>query len=90
MARKRFTAEQIVAILREAERATDKAEVFRTHGISDQTYYRWKRMYGGLGVSEVQRIKQLEDENRKLKQLLGEQTLVIDTLKQYQKKRGWL
>lgn len=90
MARKRFNAEQIVAILREVERATDKQEVLRTHGISEQTFYRWKRMYGGLGVSEVRRIKELEEENRKLKQLAGEQALVIDTLKEYQKKRGWL
>ena len=90
MARKRFGAEQIVAILREVEREPNRDEVLRKHGVSDQTYYRWKRMYGGLGVTEVKRIKELEDENRKLKELAGEQALVIDTLKQYQKKRGWL
>ena len=90
MARKWFTAEQVVAILREVERATDRSEVLRTHGINDQTYYRWKRMYGGLGSPEVRRIKELEEENRKLKQVAGEQVLVIQTLKEYQKKRGWL
>lgn len=90
MARKRFKAEQIVAILREVERSTDRQEVLRTHGISDQTYYRWRRMYGGLGSPEVRRIKELEEENRRLKQVAGEQVLVIQTLKEYQKKRGWL
>jgi len=62
MARKRFTPEQIVAILREAERGTERKALFRRHGISEQTFYRWKRMYGGLGVSEVKRIKQLDGE----------------------------
>ena len=90
MARKRFTGEQIVAILREVERATHREGVFRAHGISEQTFYRWKRMYEGLGASEVRRIKELEDENRKLKQLAGEQALVIDTQKEVMKKRGWL
>lgn len=90
MARKRFTQEQIVAILREAERGVQRQTVFRKHGISEQTFYRWKRMYGGLGVSEVRRIKALEEENRKLKHLAGEQALVIETMKDYQKQRGWL
>ena len=87
MARKRFTPEQIVAILREIER-DGRDSVLKKHNISDQTYYRWKRMYGGLGVSEVQRIKHLEKENGRLKKLAGEQALVIDTLKEFQKKRG--
>jgi len=59
MARKRFRAEQIVAILREVERSLDRSTVLRTHNVSDQTYYRWKRMYGGLQTSEVRRIKEL-------------------------------
>jgi len=90
MARKRFTQEQIVTLLREAERGTNRPALFRKHGICEQTFYRWKRMYGGLGVSEVRRIKALEDENRKLKQLAGEQALVIETMKDHQKQRGWL
>ena len=90
MARKRFKPEQIVAILRDVERSGKREETIRKHGVSDQTYYRWKRMYGGMGVSEVKRIKELEEENRKLKQLAGEQALVIETLKEHQKKRGWL
>lgn len=90
MARKRFSAEQIVAILREVERSQDRSTVLRTHNVSDQTYYRWKRMYGGLQTSEVRRIKELEEENRQLKKIAGEQALVIDTQKEYMKKRGWL
>ena len=65
MARKRFTQEQIVAILREAERGTNRPTLFRKHGICEQTFYRWKRMYGGLGVSEVRRIKELEELEKK-------------------------
>ena len=90
MTRKRFTDEEIVAILREAERVGSIKEVIRKHGISDQTFYRWRRMYGGMEASQVRRIKELEEENRKLKQLLGEQALVIDTLKEYSKKKGWM
>ena len=89
MARKRFTEEQIVAILREAERIGGSKEVVRKHGISDQTFYRWKRMYGGLGVSEVKRSRQLEEENRKLKELLGEQAMVIQAQREVMKKKGW-
>jgi putative transposase len=90
MARKRFKPEQIVRILREVERSGTRHDVIRKHGISEQTYYRWKRMYGGLGVSEVKRIKELEKENRRLKELAGEQALAIETLKEYQKERGLL
>jgi putative transposase len=89
MAKKRFLSEQIVAILREAEKAPALDEVLRKHGISDQTYYRWKRMYGNLGISEVQRIKQLEDENRKLKQLVGDQALALQVLQEHVKKKGY-
>ncbi len=83
MARKRFKPEQIVGILRDIERSANRQEAIRKHGVSEQTYYRWKKMYGGLGASEVQRIKELEKENKRLKQLAGEQALVIDTLKEY-------
>ena len=90
MARKRYTPEKIVAILREAERGGDRHELFKKHGISEQTFYRWRKMYGGMGVSEIRRIKELEEENRKLKELAGQQALVIEAMKEYQKKRGWL
>ena len=90
MARKRYKEEQIVAILREAEKGGDRQELYKKHGISEQTFYRWKKMYGGLGISEIKRIKELEDQNRKLKELAGQQALVIEAMKEYQKKRGWL
>ena len=88
MARKRRRAEEIVAILREAERGTPREQIFKKHGISEQTFYRWKKMYGGLGIPEVRRIKQLEEENRKLKQLVGDQQLVIQVQKEFMEKRG--
>ena len=88
MARKRFTAEQIVDILREAERAPTTDEVLRKHGLSAQTFYRWKRMYGGVGTVEVQRMKHLESENRQLKQLVGDQALALQVLHEDLKKRA--
>jgi putative transposase len=88
MAKKRFTAEQIVAILREAEKAPTNEETLRKHGISEQTFYRWKKMYANLGTPEVQRIKLLEKENRQLKQLAGDQALAIQVLNEYIKKKG--
>ena len=88
MAKKRFTAEQIVAILREAEKAPTNEEVLRKHGISQQTFFRWKKMYANLGVAEVQRIKQLEKENRQLKELAGDQALAIQVLKEFIEKNG--
>jgi putative transposase len=57
------------------------ADVCRAHGITEQTYYRWKAKYGGMELSEMQRLKQLEDENRRLKQIVAEQTLDIQALK---------
>ena len=57
------------------------ADLCRTHGISEQTYYRWKAKYGGMELSEMQRLKQLEDENRRLKQIVAEQSLDIQALK---------
>ena len=89
MPRKRHKPEQIVAILREAERTGSNEEVIRKHGISNQTFYRWKKMYGGMGTAEIRRIKELEEENRKLKQLAGDQALAIALLKEEIKKKGW-
>jgi putative transposase len=88
MAKKRFTEERIVAILREAEKAPTNEEVLRKHGISQQTFYRWKKMYANLGIAEVQRIKQLEKENRQLKELAGDQALAIQVLKEFIEKKG--
>ncbi len=89
MERKRHKPEQIVAILREAERGGTTADVCRKYGISEQTFYRWKRMYGGLGLNEVQKAKRLEKENHQLKRLVGEQALVIQTFKEEVEKKGW-
>ncbi|MGC5184054.1 transposase, partial [Escherichia coli] len=68
--KKRFTEEQIIGVLKEAEAGMKVAEVCRKHGISDATYYNWKSKFGGMTVSEAQRLKALEAENAKLKKLL--------------------
>ena len=82
MARKRYTEEQIIAVLKEGEAGTKVAELCRKHGISDATYYNWKAKYAGLTVSELRRLKTLEAENRQLKQIVAEQALDIQTLKE--------
>jgi len=89
MARKRFTPEQIVEILREGD-TLGTVETCRKFNISDVTFYRWKRMYGGVQTSEIQRIKLLEKENKQLKELAGDQALAIQTMKDELKKRGWI
>ena len=71
----RYTDEQIAFALKQAETGTSVAEVIRRMGVSEQTFYRWKKMYGGLGVGELRRVKQLGDENRKLKQLVADLSL---------------
>jgi len=89
MARKRWKPEEIVAVLREAERVGNIQEVIRTYGISDQTFYRWRKMYGGVDGNEVARLKKLEDENRRLKQLAGDQALAIQIMREELGKKGW-
>lgn len=87
MKKKRFKAEQIVAILKEAERdGATVAEVCRLHGVSDATFYRWKKIYGGMDVPEVRRLRQLEDENGRLKKLVAERDLEIDAMKELLRK----
>ena len=75
MKKKQFTEAQIAFALREAESGTPVAEVIRKMGISEVTFYRWKKRYAGMGVSELRRLKQLEDENRQLKRLVADLTL---------------
>jgi putative transposase len=82
MKRKRFTEEQIIGILREAEAGATAKEVCRRQGVSEQTFYRWKAKYGGLEVSDAKRLKQLAEENRKLKKLLAESMLDNAALKE--------
>jgi transposase InsO family protein len=77
----RFTEEQIIGVLKEAEAGMKVAELCRKHGISDATYYNWKAKFGGLTVSEAQRLKALETENAKLKRLLAEAMLDNAALK---------
>ena len=81
MKKNQFTEEQILGVLKQVEGGRTIADVCREHGISDATYHRWKSKYGGLEVSQLRRLKQLEDENRKLKQLVGELTLDNAALK---------
>jgi putative transposase len=71
----RFTEQQVVAALRQAEGGTPVQEVCRKLGVSEQTFYRWKRKYAGIGVAELRRLRQVEDENRRLKQLVADLTL---------------
>ncbi|MDR6584343.1 transposase [Herbaspirillum sp. BH-1] len=79
--KKRFTEEQIIGVFKEAEAGMKVAEVCRKHGISDATYYNWKSKFGGMTVSETQRLKALEAENAKLKKLLAESLLDNAALK---------
>jgi len=73
--KKTFTQEQIVSTLRQAEGGTPVAEVCRELGITEQTFYRWKRKFSGMGIAELRRLKQLEEENRKLKSLVADLSL---------------
>ena len=71
----RFTEEQIALALRRAEAGEPLVEIIRRMGVSEQTFYRWKRKYVGMGVAEIRRMKQVDDENRKLKQLVADLSL---------------
>ena len=83
MQKKRFSEEQIIGILRQAERA-DKSigDLCRAHGITENTFYRWRQKYGGLQVPEVKRLRDLEQENARLKRLLAESRLEIDAVRE--------
>ena len=86
--KQRFSEEQIIAILQEAESAASKAEVCRKHGIAETTFYRWQEQYRGLTVSQLHKLKQLEQENERLKKLVAEQALAQETLKEVLAKKG--
>jgi putative transposase len=81
MKRKRFTEEQIIGVLKEAEAGAKTGDLARRHGISEATIYNWKAKYGGLEVSEAKRLRSLEDENAKLKRLLADAMLDNAALK---------
>ena len=78
---KRFKEEQIIRILHEAERGMTVAEICRQHNCSEQSFYRWKAKFGGMDVSEIKRLRELQRENAELKKIVAEQTLDIRMLK---------
>jgi putative transposase len=84
----RFTEQQIVAALRQAESGTPIVEVCRKLGVSEQTFYRWKRKFAGMGVAELRRLRQVEDENRRLKQLVADLTLDKQMLQEALRNNG--
>ena len=88
MKRTRYTEEQIAFALRQAESGTPVAEVIRKMGITEPTFYRWKKQFAGMGVAEIRRLKQLEDENARLKKLVADLTL-DKTMLQDVLKRKW-
>ena len=85
----RFSEEQIIAVLKEAEAGAKVTELCRRHGISDAAFYTWRKKYGGLEVSEMRRLRQLEDENRRLKAIVADQALDLRALKDVLAKNGY-
>ena len=87
MKRARFTEDQIIGVLKEPEAGARTADLARKHCVSEATLYNWKAKYGGMDVSEAKRLKQLEDENAKLKKLLAEQMLDAAALRELLSKK---
>ena len=87
--RTRFSEEQIIAVLKEAEAGAKVTELCRRHGIADATFYTWRSKYGGLEISEMRRLRQLEDENRRLKGIVADQALDLQALKDVLAKNGY-
>ena len=86
MKRKRFTENQIHDILQEAESGISVSELSRKYGVSDATIYNWRAKYGGMEKSDMKRLKELEEENRRLKKLVADQALDLDAMKSVLKK----
>lgn len=89
MKKSRFTEEQIIGILKQHEAGVKTADLCREHGVSAATFYGWKSRFGGMEVSEAQRLRQMEDENRRLKQLVADLSLDREALKAVIRKNGW-
>jgi putative transposase len=89
MKKSRYTEEQIIGILKQHEAGVKTADLCREHGISEATFYNWKSKYGGMDVSEAQRLRQMEDENRRLKALVADLSLDREALKAVIRKNGW-
>ena len=90
MKKSQFSDEQIVRILQEAASGQkSQAQVCREHGISENTFYTWKRKYGGMETQDVRRLRELEQENSQLKRLLAERDLEIDAVRSLIRKNGW-
>lgn len=83
----RYSEEQIIRILKEVESGTAVAEICRKYGVAEQTIYRWRSKYAGLETSELQRLRGLEAENNRLKKIVAQQALDIDTLKELVSKK---
>lgn len=87
MKKSRFSEEQIIGILKQAENGRPVAELVRESGITETTFYRWRRKFGGMEVSDARRLKELEEENRKLKRMVADQALDIVALKDVVEKK---
>ena len=83
MKRKRFSEEQIIGVLKEAEAGLPVQELVRKYGVTEQTYYRWKSKFGGMEVNDAKKLKALEDENRRLKQMVADQALKAVVAKKF-------
>jgi len=81
MKKSRYKEEQIIAVLKEVDAGAKLQDVVRRLGVSEQTYYRWKAKYGGMEVSDAKKLKALEEENRRLKQMVADQALDLQALK---------
>lgn len=87
MKKSKFTEAQILKVLKTQEEGKKVSEICREYGISEQTFYNWKSKYGGMTLSELQRVKELEAENARLKRIVAEQQLSIDVLKEVNSKK---
>ena len=86
---KRRTEEEIIEVLREAEKGMSVSDICRTYGLADVTFYKWRKRYGGVEKTEIRKMRELEKENAELKKALGEHVIMLNATKEVLKKRGW-